>query len=50
MSHAALLFDRMRTARREYKPRDHWPAPPARYQAAAVAASLLIIAAAALVP
>jgi hypothetical protein len=31
------------------KPRNHWPAPPARYQAAAVAAMLLALGVATLV-
>jgi hypothetical protein len=56
MSH--LLFDRTgATARtvlkaaigRGDKPRNHWPAPPARYQAAAVAAMLLALGVATLV-
>jgi len=53
MSHTVLLFDRTGNTdagdARAYKPRDHWPAPPAPYQAALVALSLLIIAVAAFV-
>jgi hypothetical protein len=49
MSHT-VLFDRTgSTDARAGTPRKHWPAPPAPYQAALVALSLLIIAAAAIV-
>jgi hypothetical protein len=53
MSHAVLLFERTNTTTasdaRACTPRKHWPAPPAPYQAALVALSLLIIAVAAFV-
>jgi hypothetical protein len=56
MSHTLHLFDRTKARTvlkagigREYKPRDHWPAPPARYQAAAVAVMFLALGVATLV-